>query len=233
MPTLFSAADPEDGWRQVCAHLLANQSECFEAIVAIQNPLKIHGDWRTRFNPQAVSAVGDRIADVANTIFPLKTRLNTTSRIALYSRYRSAYERRKHRHQGVWGTYFHRLISFGTSNLNQLERAIASMSSWEHNHKAVVVLHTSSAETDGVRTRGGPCLQYVQLNCPDFHNVNLLAVYRNHDYFNKALGNFIGLARLLDYVAAETNRKPGSLTCVSAHAYFDVSRASMHALLAR
>ncbi|MGE0874111.1 MAG: hypothetical protein AB7O31_05500 [Burkholderiales bacterium] len=173
------------------------------------------------------------IADVANTIFPLKTRQNTTSRIGLYARYNAAYERRKHRHQGIWGTYFHRLISFGASNLNQLERAIASMSSWEHNHKAVVVLHTSSAETDGVRTRGGPCLQYIQFNCPDPDNINLLAVYRNHDYFNKAFGNFIGLARLLDFVATETNRTPGKLTCVSAHAYFDVSRASMQALLAR
>ena len=233
MATLFSAPNAESAWRQVCTHLLANDGECYDAMISIQDPTIVLDNWLVRFNPRSIKQDADLIRDVANTIFPLKTQLNTPSRSAFYVRYKKAYDRRKHRHHGVWGTYFHRLISFGASGLNQLERAIVSMRDWEHNHKAVVVLHTSSSETDGVRTRGGPCLQYVQFNCPDSHSINLLAVYRNHDYFNKALGNFVGLGRLLSFVASETNRDSGRLTCVSAHAYFDVSRANMQALLAR
>jgi thymidylate synthase len=131
----------------------------------------------------------------------------------------------------VWGTYFERLIRFGTSGVNQLERAIASAENWERNHQAVLVFHVSSAETDGIRVRGGPCLQYVQLLCPDAKTIELSAVYRSHDYYNKALGNLIGLARLLNFVASEVGRNPGSLTCHSMHAFLGGTKGNVQALI--
>jgi hypothetical protein len=63
--------------------------------------------------------------------------------------------------------------------------------------------------------------------------LELVAVYRNHDYFNKALGNFIGLSRLLGFIARETNRRPTRLVCHSVRAYFETSKQDMLALLAR
>jgi hypothetical protein len=44
-------------------------------------------------------------------------------------------------------------------------------------------------------------------------------VYRNHDYFNKALGNFIGLAKLLEFICTEAQQRPGSLVVHSIHGY--------------
>jgi hypothetical protein len=49
----------------------------------------------------------------------------------------------------------------------------------------------------------------------------LTAMYRNHTYITRCLGNLIGLGRLQAFVAKEAGVKLGSLTCVSTHAEVD------------
>jgi hypothetical protein len=51
--------------------------------------------------------------------------------------------------------------------------------------------------------------------------IDLVAVYRNHDFLKKALGNYIGLGQLLQFIAAESDKKPGRVVCHSVHAYCD------------
>jgi thymidylate synthase len=63
--------------------------------------------------------------------------------------------------------------------------------------------------------------------------IDMTAVYRNHDYFNKALPNFVGLGRLLDFICSESGRDVGKLVCHSGHAYFSKSRAAAVSLIAR
>jgi thymidylate synthase len=48
--------------------------------------------------------------------------------------------------------------------------------------------------------------------------INLLAVYRNHDFYERAYGNYLGLIKLIQYIANETNSEVGNLTCISSHA---------------
>jgi len=220
-----------DAWQAASQHIIAKGGEDYNVVVTVQAPCEFDRSWLTRFSPSSVATEGDAIRDVMNTIFPSKTLGNTTSRTAFYDRYKRAFDRRQHRHR-TWGTYFHRLISFGPDAKNQLESAISALARWGKNHKAALVFHLSSSEVDDVRIMGGPCWQYGALLCSDSDTVSLLAVYRNHDYFNKALGNFLGLSRLLQFIATQTGRTPGQLICHSAHAYFD-SKAKMQRLLAR
>ena len=49
--------------------------------------------------------------------------------------------------------------------------------------------------------------------------LDFVAVYRNQDFFNKALGNFIGLGQLLKFICDESNKRAGTLTCHSVHAF--------------
>jgi hypothetical protein len=51
--------------------------------------------------------------------------------------------------------------------------------------------------------------------------VSLTAIYRNHYYIEKLLGNLIGLGQLLQYVATETQLSIGALTVLSTHALID------------
>jgi thymidylate synthase len=61
----------------------------------------------------------------------------------------------------------------------------------------------------------------------------MTAVYRAHDYFGKALGNLVGLSRLLTFVGAQTNHEIGTLTCHSTYAFIDVTNKKADALLAK
>jgi hypothetical protein len=79
-----------------------------------------------------------------------------------------------------------------------------------------------AAETDAKRTRGQPCLMHLSFKLvPTQERVMLTVMYRNHYYIEKALGNLIGLAQLLSFVAAEAGVGVGSLICHSTLAELD------------
>ncbi len=67
--------------------------------------------------------------------------------------------------------------------------------------------------------------------------LTLTAMYRNHFYIEKLLGNLIGLGRLMAFVAREANLNVGALTVVSTHAQIDqpghVRRADIEAMIGR
>jgi thymidylate synthase len=65
----------------------------------------------------------------------------------------------------------------------------------------------------------------------DGDTLSLAAVYRSHDYVLKALGNFIGLSRLLNYVCSKTGHSVGTLTCLSAYAFLGTRRGAAATLL--
>jgi thymidylate synthase len=102
---------------------------------------------------------------------------------------------------------------------NQLEEAIVKLSTWNHRAEAALVLHLSSPQLDRPQTRGGPCLQFIELLWRKDDRIDLVAVYRNHDYSQLALGNFIGLCDLLEFVARESGKHVGSVTIHSVHAF--------------
>ena len=49
----------------------------------------------------------------------------------------------------------------------------------------------------------------------------MLAHYRNHFFFERAYGNYLGLGRLQRFIADAAGLEPGPLTCVSGHAELD------------
>jgi thymidylate synthase len=213
-------ANPVEAWRSASRHLCGHGKQDYNMLV--QFPCNAADETQMPlFDPRSTSPRLDRIRDVANTIFPSRTWANSGgNRATFYERYGRAHRRGRRK---SWGTYFGRFIDFGEAGVNQLERLIKAHDAWPGSYRAAFFMHTSSAETDGLRRRGGPCLQYVQFVCTDAKNMDVLAVYRNHDYCNKALGNFFGLSRLLTFVCGEVGRSPGWVTCLSIHAYFDVS----------
>jgi hypothetical protein len=225
----FSGDTPVAVWKKASTHLLGSHGEDFGVILQFPAPAAIDETDLSRVCPRAVLGKSfDRARDVANTIFPRRMYERAESRDALYTRYLAA---REHAPRQGWGTYFERLVAFGPGGPNQLERVVGALSSWKVTPRAALVLHLSGPALDKPRTIGAPCLQYVQLNCPSRTRVDLLAVYRNHDYCNKVLGNLFGLARLLAFVAAETSRTMGSVTCLSSHAYFETSNKNQRRLV--
>lgn len=171
------------------------------------------------------------VETVANTIFPE----------ALYRKYGApkfmdVFENRilpKVKKTCNWsGYYFERMIRVpktGGGHMNQLwgivERirnpAITSLTKYE--------LSLFDPERDvNESPYGGQCLSFLsfKLTSGSPQTLHLTAVYRNHYYTEKLLGNLIGLSRLMAFVAKETGTKVGTLTIHSTHAQVDTLKAS-------
>ena len=74
---------------------------------------------------------------------------------------------------------------------------------------------------------GLPCLSHLSFKrVPkgQGYAVDLTAIYRSHHYCARALGNLLGLAQLLSFVAEESGLQVGTLSCLSTHAELDVGK---------
>lgn len=209
------------GWRDACSYIIKN-GDGHNLIMAISTPLVYNNNHLDEIISCGIISKTN-LRDVENTIFPqrLWNRLQP-DRVQFYDSHQKLYNRGKTLHarnKSLWGNYFLRFTKFGIRQSNQLENIIQAINSRQAQYAACYLMHVSSADTDvNTRNMGGPCLQYVQFAL-DGNNINLTAVYRNHDFLNKALGNYIGLSKLLEFVCSQTRRNIGTFTCHSIH-YF-------------
>lgn len=223
-----------DAWRTGVRALLSAGGELSNLITTIHQPCVVDPSWLTDRSPRSFSGGGDDIRDVANTIFPSKLLARTVNRTNFYATYLARHDRvrRWKRGRHAWGTYFERLIRFPPTGVNQLERVIEKLCSWSTRNTTGLVFHLSSPVIDAPRTRGGPCWHYGELLWNADGSIDLVAVYRNHDFYNKVLGNFIGLGRLLQFICTQSGKSPGKLICHSVHAYHDGNVRNLRAIAA-
>jgi hypothetical protein len=210
-------------WQAGVLKLLATSGELTNLITTIESPCLIDDTWLAARSPHRFASKGDDIRDVINTIFPVKLAHKAANRADLFAMYLKRHDRTHRWKSGrhAWGTYFERLIRFPPTGVNQLDRVIQKLCAWETRNTTGLVFHLSSPAVDAPRIRGGPCWHYGELLWNADGTLDLVAVYRNHDFFNKALGNFIGLGQLLAFICQQSGKKPGKLICHSVHAYHD------------
>ncbi|WP_157773851.1 hypothetical protein [Variovorax atrisoli] len=222
-----------DAWKAGASLLLREHGEVCNLITTISEPCSIAQHWLEAHSPRAVKATADDSRDVANTLFPEKIYQRLADRSALYERYLAAHDRAHNWRSGrhAWGTYFERLVRFPPEGVNQLERAIEKLNTWPQRNTTGLVFHLSSPTVDAPRTRGGPCWHFGEILWNADESLDLVVVYRNHDYFNKVLGNFVGLGHLLKFICEASGKTPGKLICHSVHAYFDCSRQQLRSLI--
>jgi thymidylate synthase len=190
-------------------------------IVEIKNPTKLERSWLKKFDPKSVGS-SDRLSVVAKVLFPYTGKQANETREQFYDRWNRSLERNKRTGslRAPWGTYFGRLTKFGNTE-NQLENIVHALSNWRIKPEAALVAHTSAPHLDTIKPIGSPCLQYIEILWTREDVIDLVAVYRNHEFLKKALGNYIGLGQLLAFIATESNKKPGTIVCHSARAYCD------------
>lgn len=172
------------------------------------------------------------VSTVANTIFPAA--LDRGDGIeALTERYMQVYERRMHR-QGEWGRYFQRMVAWpkgsakNAGTVNQLAENIATLRAMRSGEAKFFGNVTEIALFDPARDlrkkMNRQCLSFIELKPERDGNswrLSMMAVYRNHYYVQRTLGNLIGLGRLLAFIANEAGFDVGTLTIQSTHACLD------------
>lgn len=194
------------------------------------------------------------VSTVANTIFPAALYRTGSpgaeSRKRLYDLHERAM--RLQRRMRFKDNYFNRLVSWPSSNepLNQLEALVFKLTreiktkspkssiyevGIEHPELDVVTsggdVRVQSPEHDK-SLMGFPCLSHLSFTLVG-GELHLTAVYRNQYFVARAYGNYVGLARLVEFVADESGCTPGEILCVATHADAELrlGKAKVGALL--
>ncbi len=167
------------------------------------------------------------IETVANTIFPASL-YHRFGAPLFFDRFRDNVLPRVSR-SGKWsGYYFERMMQLPQAKgepLNQIWDIVERI----RDPKVSALNKFELSVFDPVRdvdksTYGGQCLSFASLKIVGRKNdrkIGMTALYRNHFYIEKLLGNLIGLGRLMAFIGKEANIAVGPLTIVSTHATID------------
>lgn len=227
-PFVICEEDFQKAWAQAVTALSNNSWVLWNLIVQITSPIVFNADKHEVMKKFASSQKLIGQDQVAYTIFPFVFNRSGKTRHEFYTDGMKYFERivaKRGRGRGrYWGSYFNRMVDYECPNgerMNQLETIISSINSREKNYGAAHVIVIPYPK-ELKRKMGGPCLNYItiQVETAKPRNiVNLLAVYRNHDFTERAYGNYYGLCKLLEFIATATDSDIGNVTCVSSHAY--------------
>jgi len=236
-PHCIVSNDFQNAWLEAIRHLVTTHWELRNLVVHIKNPGVLDQSFHIRLEAfaKAQRILGPK--HVAYTIFPYRLYARKGAAGMLfqaYNRHDGLYER-LHRRKPGWGTYFRRMTLYEGRDgpINQLDRIIDAIRNRTNLSRAAYAILIQHPGGETVRPRGGPCLNYIAVQAESGPplSLGLLAVYRNHDFLERAYGNYWGLCNLLLFLAKETGGTPGPLTCVSSHAYVAGSKTALKQLV--
>ncbi len=227
-------------WLDVVKRLAISQWEVRNLIVQIKDPSILDNRFHDRISAFAESEELLGPKHVAYTIFPHKLYRSKGNAAAIFNAYNMSeglYDK-LHRRKHGWGTYFRRMTNYEGANkvVNQLDKIITAIKTRKSHSKAAYTIVIQNPGGETVKPLGGPCLNYIAVQIEPEPStramvLGLLAVYRNHDFLERAYGNYWGLCNLLMFLAKEVNGISGPLTCVSSHAYVAGHKTAIKALI--
>ncbi len=233
-------------WLQAVAYLKKQPGKkCYNLAYVVTRPEALTLEDKAviaLFDAFARSAGRHPVTTIANTIFP-----SACYRVGGASRVYEDYEREIYpRVKTQWGNYVDRMIRRrdikGRPLLDRQNRVInplkalvdklkqrASSRRGTTTHYELPVsdeafeISTYDPVRDARYQRGGPCLSHLSFKVDQNGAVRLTAFYRSHFYLERALGNLVGLARLLGFVGKEAGCATGPLTVIASEACLEGS----------
>ena len=149
------------------------------------------------------------VENVAFTIFPQRLwEMSRGDRTRLFARYRATFPRWQamNRRANGRGLYFERMVMYGRGPCdgNQLEWILSRFNSRKGVRRSMFQATTFDPGRDHVTSAqiGFPCLQQVSFQ-PTTAGLVTNAFYATQQIFDKAYGNYLGLAQLGAFMAHE------------------------------
>jgi len=149
------------------------------------------------------------VDDVAFTIFPQRLwEMSRGDRTRLFALYRATFPRWQamNKKANGRGLYFERMVMYGRGPRegNQLEWILSQFNSRTGVRRSMLQATTFDPERDHVASAqlGFPCLQQVSFE-PTPAGLVVNAFYATQQIFDKAYGNYLGLAQLGAFMAHE------------------------------
>jgi hypothetical protein len=233
-PTVISDADLSRAWASVFLHILDGRGMEVSPLV-----LSVSGfdeDGRISETPSVRGALDQvlkqkrkiSVEDVAHTIFPERLwRIARRDRARLFELYRGVYPRyvAMNRRANGRGLYFERLTMFGADvpcEGNQLEWILSQYNSRSGIRDSMFQAAIFDPARDHIKNArvGFPCLQHVSF-VPTSEGLVTNAFYATQYVFDKAYGNYLGLAQLGAFMAHEMGMRLARLNVTVGVAKFD------------
>lgn len=247
-PGVVHADDLGTAWLETVNMVAAAPDRKMSHTTTTITNLREDPDIRERVNALLTARQDQSVETVANTLFPV--RLAATSRDVehLAQRYQAMYARVRQFAGNTRGTYFGRIVDHpdmqGGDQLSLLVRKLRAETSTRGPKSARYEVAVTAPEEDlperdlsvvvrspaDANPMSFPCLSLCSFQL-DHGRLHLLATYRYQYLVLKGYGNYLGLARLLTYVADWAELQPGQLTVVAGRAHADASRRQIEAHL--
>ena len=220
------------GWLAAATAVRGQGDEAYNVIIDIADPISetITDKVILREVNAFLGAHGhDALSGVANTIFPQSV-LRRHGPEAFYSVYCKTILPRMKSMTRDWGRYFERLTIWNKvegahiRTINPLKDLVHFMKTQidsDRTYRNVYELTVYDPTRDAGKVSNRQCMSFLSFKLTRENELLLTVMYRNHAYIARALGNFIGLGRLMAFVADQSGAKVGSLTCISTHAWID------------
>lgn len=238
-PLVINENSYQEAWISAARSLKANRWETWNLIAQIDDPSIFNSLIHESVSSFSVAQGLLTPKHVACTIFPYRLYDRVGTANGVFSRYnKRLYPWTKKALPASWGTYFHRMIHYPNHKsevpINQLKNVIDAINSRTITFRAAYTILIQKPGSETLRVEGGPCLNYLalQLEPGSPRTLSLFAVYRNHEFLERAYGNYMGLCKLQAFLAKETNSDIGRLTCISSHAYVKGKKRALSSLLA-
>lgn len=220
-----------EAWRQACDQIANRNTVDYVLVTGFRNAWQGTNAERQHLEAASRLVGAESPSGVASMLLPKTARTSDESAavaIECGQRMMGRGRRKGLIYSGWSHTYFERLTGAWynrqgtkeTISQNRLLKAIEKINEWGKNAEAAFYIHTN-LERDSFRPRGSPCLQYLQLRVYGNAQISLVAVYRAHDFVNKALGNFIGLNDVGKFIASRTGKTFTGVNVVSLHPFVD------------
>lgn len=215
--------NPFDAWLASYKFLMqCKHKEHFGMVVNITRAITQNEKWMEKFNARKWDKKFPSIFQDADVIFPdWENWKDEKLEFFFYSqikRYKTS-TAKPFCDFPKWGSYFLRLTESPITKRNSIYECIKSMKTWGKNCRSVFTFHITSIDHDRIQPQGNCCLQYLELIQDQPGQLSFVVAYRAHDYFVKALGNWIGISRLLTFICHHTGFKPGGILNVDGRAF--------------
>ncbi len=239
-PVWVQGPDVSSAWRLTAEHVgRSPERKAFHTVTVVDDPTLEDASIRANVDQLMVNHKFQTVETVANTIFPMALAGSSADPAHLVERYRSMYPRlRRLDRDNANGTYFGRLVEFpnGGSPVDQLGKIILRLKTQSAQkgpmgaaYEASYLAAEDGAEPLGVyhpasdnKYRGFPCMSAMSFQRDRTH-LHLLAHYRYEYLASKGYGNYLGVARLLSYVAKQSELEVGQLTIIAGRSHLDIT----------
>ncbi|MGW0846919.1 hypothetical protein ACWD26_43760 [Streptomyces sp. NPDC002787] len=221
-----------------------------QTVVRITDPTTDDTGFRTELDRLRTAKRHEPIDTVAGTLFPAGLAARAADHADLVSRYRAMYPRLKKFPGNAHGTYFGRLVAYPgvkKTDIDQVGNIISRLRKQASGKGPMTAAYEAdlahpddgdvpaellvhAADRDNLY-RGFPCLSHVSFQLDRDGRVHAAALYRSHYMFERAYGNYLGLGRLLAYIADQADLAVGTLTVVAGHAHLDGPITAIRPLL--